>query len=554
MKRRRLFGASGALAALTVIPGCGGSLSGGNVAPALRALMVTQPSALLPVIVEMQPTPLAGANVTLANQALDLLRAYGVPVAALPLVNSAAGFADAAAIDLIGALPAVAFVHPDLTVGPRQTSAPPPIPAGPPSSVYVQGVRAKQVLQSGISGSGVTVAVLDSGVASDPDLGNRILASVNFADPRTAQDPGGHGTHVAGIIAGDGTRSNGEFGGIAPQAGIVDVRVLGASGSGRVSSVVRGIEWVLAHRSAYNIRVINLSFGAPAPASYRADPFSAAVEIAWRRGLAVVVAAGNGGPGRDTVLTPGIDPYVITVGATDDRGTVGRDDDVFAWFSAWGGSNPKPDLVAPGRRLVSLRVPGSTLDSLYPSRVVAAQNGATYFQLTGTSMSTGVVSGAAALALQRRSSVTPDQLKALLAGTTRSYGTAGATGVPDPAADGSGLLDARAADQQLQQALFLPSANGGLRPADGFARALYPVLYGSPLRWKNPLLGGILWNLLTWSTLTWSSVAWDNFDWDSVAWDSVAWDSVAWDSVAWDSVAWDSVAWDSVAWDSYTLD
>ena len=249
------------------------------------------------------------------------------------------------------------------------------------------------------------------------------------------------------------------------------------------------------------------------------------MEIAWRRGLAVVVAAGNGGPGRDTVLTPGIDPYVITVGATDDRGTVGREDDVFAWFSAWGGSNPKPDLVAPGRRLVSLRVPGSTLDSLYPSRVVAAQNGATYFQLTGTSMSTGVVSGAAALALQRRSSVTPDQLKALLAGTTRSYGTAGATGVPDPTADGSGMLDARAADQQLQQAPFLPSANGGLRPADGFARALYPVLYGSPLRWKNPTLGGILWNLLTWSTLTWSSVAWDNFDWDSVAWDSVAWDS-----------------------------
>jgi len=547
MKRRRLFGA---LAALSALPGCGGSLSSGNVAPALRALMVSNPLALLPVIVEMQPTPLAGANVALARQALDLLRLYGVPVAALPLINSAAGFANAAAIDLIGALPAVAFVHPDLTVGPRQSSAPPPIPAGPPSSVYPQGVRAKQVLQSGISGSGIAVAVLDSGVASDPDLGNRILASVNFADPRTAQDPGGHGTHVAGIIAGNGTRSNGEFGGIAPQAGIVDVRVLGATGSGRVSSVVRGIEWVLAHRSAYNIRVINLSFGAPAPASYRADPFSAAVEIAWRRGLAVVVAAGNGGPGRDTVLTPGIDPYVITVGATDDRGTADRDDDVFAWFSAWGGSNPKPDLVAPGRRLVSLRVPGSTLDSLYPSRVVTAQNGATYFQLTGTSMSTGVVSGAAALLLQDRSGLSPDQLKALLAGTARPYGQQGATGVPDPLADGSGLLDVKSAGQSP----ILPAANRGLRPADGFARALYPVLYGSPLHWKDPLLGGILWNLLTWSTLTWSSVAWDNFDWDSVAWDSVAWDSVAWDSVAWDSVAWDSVAWDSVAWDSYTLD
>ena len=542
MKRRQLFGIGGALGALAAIPGCGGSVVGsGNVAPALRALGLANPLALLPVIVEMRPTTaLAGVNVTLANQALDLLGLYGVPVAALPLINSAAGFANAAAIDTISLLPGVAFVHSDLAVGPTQTAAPPPIPAGPPSSVYPQTVKAKQVLQSGITGSGVTVAVLDSGVASDPDLANRILASVNFADPRRADDPGGHGTHIAGIIAGNGSRSAGEFGGIAPQASIVDVRVLGASGSGRISSVVRGIEWVLAHRSVYNIRVINLSFGAPAPVSYRADPFSAAVEIAWRRGVAVVAAAGNGGPGRDTVLTPGIDPYVITVGATDDRGTADRDDDVFAWFSAWG-SNPKPDLVAPGRRLVSLRVPGSTLDTLYPSRVVAAQNGATYFQLSGTSMSTGVVSGAAALLLQHRPSLSPDQLKALLTGTARQ----GVTGAPDPLAGGSGLLDAKAADQAPTPA----GTNRGIRPADGLARALYPALYGSPLRWKDPLLGGILWNLLTWDTLTWNSVAWDNFDWDSVAWDSVARDSVAWDSVAWDSVAWDSVA-----WDSYVLD
>src|SRR5439155_22961854 len=130
------------------------------------------------------------------------------------------------------------------------------------------------------------------------------------------------------------------------QAKIVYGRGPANAGSGSVSSVVRGIEWVLAHRRAYNIPVINLSFGAPAPLSYRADPFSAAVEIAWRRGLLVVAAAGNGGPGRDTVVTPGVDPYVITVGATDDGGTVERDDDVFAWFSAWGGSgsSAKPDL------------------------------------------------------------------------------------------------------------------------------------------------------------------------------------------------------------------
>jgi serine protease AprX len=197
---------------------------------------------------------------------------------------------------------------------------------------------------------------------------------------------------------------------------------------------------------------------------------------------------------------------------------------------------------------------------------VAARNGSTYFRLTGTSMSTGVVSGAAALLLERRPDLTPDQVKALLVGTTQPYGEDSGQGLPDPIADGSGLLNAHAATMRgsqraggllfgaLQPVVRLASANDALRPADGFARALYPVLYGSPLRWKDPTLGGILWELLTWDTLVWNSVAWDNFDWGSVAWDSVAWDSVAWDSVAWDSVAWDSVAWDSVAWDTYTLD
>ena len=561
MKRRQLFGIGGALAALALAPARAQALGGDKVDPALRNLM-QDPLALLPVIVEMQqPLPpfVGAANVGRALEALNLLGVYGIPVAALPLIDAAAGFANAAAITAISLLPTVAFIHHDRTVGPPSSAAPPPIAPGPPSSVYPRVVRADKLWPDAITGNGVTVAVLDSGVAADLDLvgcTDRILASVNFADPRTADDPGGHGTHIAGLIAGDGTRSGGQFSGVAPQANIVDVRVLGTNGSGRVSSVVRGIEWVLAHRALYNIRVINLSFGAPPPLSYRADPFSAAVEIAWRRGLVVVAAAGNGGPGRDTVVTPGIDPYVITVGATDDRGTLDRGDDVFAWFSAWGSSasTPKPDLVAPGRRLVSIRVPGSTLDMLYPDRVIAADNGATYFYLTGTSMATGLVSGAAALLLQRQPNLSPDQVKALLTGNTQQFGQYGQTGLPDPSADGSGMLDARAADRALQRSLFVPSANGGLRPTDGFARALYPVLYGSPLRWKNPLLGGILWNLLTWDTLVWNSVAWDNFNWDSVAWDSVAWDSVAWDSVAWDSVAWDSVAWDSVAWDSYTLD
>jgi serine protease AprX len=559
-----------------------------KVDPALRELIQADPLALLPVIVEMRPPlpPFVGAaNVSRALEALELLRVYGIPVAALSLIDGAAGFANAAGISAVSLVPTVAFIHHDRTVRVRPTSAEPPVtPPDQLSEAYPRVVKAHRVWEQGTFGRGVTVAVLDSGVAADLDLiepANRILASVNFADERLASDPGGHGTHIAGIIAGNGSRSGGQFVGIAPRANIVDVRVLGKTGSGRISSVVRGIEWAIAHRTVYNIRVINLSFGARTPLSYRADPMSAAVEIAWRRGLVVVAASGNGGPERDTVVTPGIDPYVITVGATDDRGTIERGDDTLAWFSAWGSadSNAKPDLVAPGRRLVSLRVPGSTLDTLFPDRVVAARNGSTYFRLTGTSMSTGVVSGAAALLLERRPNLTPDQVKALLVGTTQPYGEESGQVLPDPIADGSGLLNAyRAVNQDgttsgggfvssrllsgellsgellSGELLTDPCASYPLRPADGFARALYPVLYGSPLRWKNSTCGGIFWDLLTWDTLVWNSIAWDNFDWESVAWDSVAWDSIAWDSVAWDSVAWDSVAWDSVAWDSYTLD
>src|SRR5437773_3215845 len=583
MNRRRLLGISCALVALALAllpaasPVRAQSVAAEKIDPALRDLMQADPLALLPVIVEMQHpvTPFVGApNVDRALGALDLLQQYGIPVAALSLIDGAAGFANAAGIDAVSLAPTVARIHHDATVGPRPSVAPPVVaPPDQLSGTYPLVVNADRVWQQGTTGGGVTVAVLDSGVAADADLvqpANRILASVHFADQRLASDPGGHGTHIAGIIAGNGSRSGGEFVGIAPQANVVDVRVLGSTGSGRISSVIRGIEWVLAHRAAYNIRVINLSFGARANLSYRADPMAAAVEIAWRRGLVVVAAAGNSGPVRDTVVTPGIDPYAITVGATDDRGTLSRRDDMLAWFSAWGSanSNAKPDLVAPGRRLVSIRVPGSALDTLFPDRVVVARNGSTYFRLTGTSMATAVVSGATALLLARWPNLTPDQVKALLVGATQPYGQDSGQVLPDPIADGSGLLDAYAAVSAASPpappggfvlgglglggllggapppAAPLACANRALRPAAGFPPALFPVLHGSPLHWKDPTLGGIDWQALTWDSVVWDSIAWDNFAWDSVLWDSVLWDSVLWDSVLWDSVAWDSVAWD----------
>jgi serine protease AprX len=201
---------------------------------------------------------------------------------------------------------------------------------------------------------------------------------------------------------------------------------------------------------------------------------------------------------------------------------------------------------------------------------VTARNGSTYLRLSGTSMATPVVAGAAALLLERRPNLTPDQVKALLVGTTQPFGQDSGAALPDPSAVGSGLLDAFAAATRATSAETpggtdplgtVPAADGGLalanralRPADGFARAMLPVLYRLPLRWKDPTLDGILWEALTWDSIAWDSIAWDNYDWDSIAWDSIAWDSIAWDSIAWDSIAWDSIAWDSIAWDSIAWD
>jgi serine protease AprX len=165
-------------------------------------------------------------------------------------------------------------------------------------------------------------------------------------------------------------------------------------------------------------------------------------------------------------------------------------------------------------------------------------------------MATAVVSGQVALMLQRRPALNPDQVKGVLKATGRAFGQSSG-GQWNPAADGSGVVDAYAAAMGTS----VPDGNTGLRPTDAFARALYPALYGrTPLIWKNPLLGGLLWNLLSWLTLTWNTLAWDNIAWDNIAWDNIAWDNIAWDNIAWDNIAWDNIAWDNIAWDGAHLD
>jgi serine protease AprX len=292
--------------------------------------------------------------------------------------------------------------------------------------------------QFAFDGTGVGVAIIDSGVADHADLHNasgasRVVYSQSFvAGDTTTPDKFGHGTHVAGLIGGTGSNSgtaNGyqaRYAGVAPNVNIINLRVLDQNGSGTDSQVIAAIQQAIALQSTYNIRVINMSLGRPVFESYTLDPVCQAVESAWQAGIVVVVAAGNRGRdnsmgthGFATIGAPGNDPAVITVGATRTMGTATRVDDAIASYSSRGPTLVdhlvKPDLVAPGNRLVSLRVAGSTLDNKYSNFEVAPLVGTPkYFRLSGTSMATPLVSGAVALMLQQNPSLTPDQVKARL--------------------------------------------------------------------------------------------------------------------------------------------
>ena len=306
-------------------------------------------------------------------------------------------------------------------------------------------VNAPQAWAQGLNGTGIGVAVIDSGVNAGPDLQNGthnlLVFSQNFVGGTSgsANDQYGHGSHVTGIIAGTGAKSTGTnftytFKGIADNVNLVNLRVLDQNGAGTDSQVIAAIQMAIQLKSKYNIRVINLSLGRPVYESYKLDPLCQAVEQAWKAGIVVVVAAGNDGrdnsvgtSGYGTITAPGNDPYVITVGAMDTQGTPSRADDQIASYSSKGPTLfdhvVKPDLVAPGNRIISLYTSGITLDQLYPGNEIPnslyQKNGnstasTSYFILSGTSMATPVVSGAAALLLQQNPSLTPDQVKARL--------------------------------------------------------------------------------------------------------------------------------------------
>ncbi len=287
----------------------------------------------------------------------------------------------------------------------------PDVQACPCLDVAVPAVGADLAHQQGLTGKGIVIAVVDTGIDPHPDLTkptSRIVGWHDLVNGRSKPyDDEGHGTHVAGIIAGNGYQENGKYTGIAPEALLVGVKVLDKMGSGPISRVIAGIQWVVDNKEKYRIKAINLSLGAPPEQGYRTDPASKAVNAAWKAGLLVCAAAGNSGPGRWTITTPGISPLIITVGSIDDQGTVPRTDDAISDFSSRGPTIDfltKPDLVAPGARITSLKPGGG------------------YIESSGTSMATPVVTGAAALLWQKDPDLTPDQIKKLLMATAEDRG------------------------------------------------------------------------------------------------------------------------------------
>ena len=518
-----------ALAALVLLAGLG-------AAPRAAS---ARPGAAEPMRVIVQKRAGAGSAPEEAVRRLG-----GQVTKLLPIVGGFAATVPATVAGQLARLPGVRAVTPDGKLRVQGTASTSTI-----RSVYPKVVKADTAWQRGITGRGVTVAVLDTGVASVPDLAGRLVQvrddvtgevtpCKNLSGELDCNDRYGHGTFIAGLVAGNGASSGGTWKGVAPEAGILSVKAAGADGSADVSNILAAIQWVVSFKDRYNIRVLNLSLGTDSKQDWRVDPLNYAVERAWAAGMTVVVSASNEGPAPGTITKPADDPWVITVGATDDRGTAGVSDDQLPDFSGRGPTAhglAKPDVAAPGAHVISLRAPGSTIDTKFPWYVDGS-----YRQGSGTSMAAGVVSGVAALVLQANPSFTPDRVKHVLKATARDAAS------DDPMAVGSGLVDAAAAAFSppagvANQGLARSNGTGSLALSRGSVQVQADDLLGSVL---GPVLGATLTaQLLVWNPGGYSDAPWVPSDWYLSTWEVYRWYRVSWYGNDWPGFKWRGSTW-----------
>ena len=492
-----------------------------------------------PVRVIVQKRAAAGPAPEVAVRRLG-----GQVTRALPIVAGFAATVPAAAVGELARLAGVRAVTPDDRVRVQGAAS-----SGNIRSVYPKTIKASAVWDRGVTGRGVTVAVLDTGVADVPDLAGRLVQVTDDATGRTepcknlsgeldCDDRYGHGTFIAGLVAGNGASSGGRWKGVAPEARILSVKAAGADGAADVSNILAAIQWVVSFKDRYNIRVLNLSLGTNSTQDWQVDPLNYAVERAWAAGMTVVVAASNEGPAPGTITKPGDDPWVVTVGATDDRGTAGLGDDRLPDFSGRGPTAhglAKPDLAAPGAHVISLRAPGSTIDRQFPWYVDGS-----YRRGSGTSMATGVVSGAVALMLQANPGFSPDRVKHALVATAKAAVS------NDRMAVGAGVVDVEAAAFSApagvaNQGLARSTGQGSLDRSRGSVQVQANDPAGSVL---GPTLGATLTaQLLVWNPGGYTGAAWVPSDWYLSTWEVNRWYRVSWYGNDWPGRNWHGSSW-----------
>ena len=502
--------------------------SAANVDPSVLTELDAAGGGTVPVIVYATPGHLGDLTAEMDPAVVD---------DSLPLIDAVSADVTASSLAALETLPYVDYVAADVpTFGTDYTNS---------LDVTNAAIGLGQIPQptaGKFDGSGVGVAVLDSGSAPVPDLNDasgqsRVVAFVDFVNGRRRMyDDGGHGTFVDGLIAGSGAgslpvdqggRATTQYRGVAPNANIVSLKVLDSHGQGRASSLIAAIAWAIWHRQQYNIRVMNISVegDVTAPAAY--DPLDRAVDAAWRAGIVVVCAAGNEGAfGQGGILSPGNDPYAITVGASDTQQTDDPADDAVCSYSSIGPTlydeYAKPDLVAPGNHLVSLRAPGSWVDMTYPqtrvpvSSYVSGAPGwlpSVYAVMSGTSASAPVVAGAAALMVQQDPGLTPGEVKLRLMDSAR------------PLADASSYAQG-AGELNVAAALADTATTGGYDLSAKLGN-------GSTILPPDVLLQ---WQKYAWSKYAWSKYAWSKYAWSKYAWSKYAWSKYAWSKYAWSVV------------------
>ncbi len=470
------------------------------------------PAAEIDVIVQFKSTP--------TQKQLDKVHAKGgKDKVKLDKIKAAAFTLPVSAIEDLADDPDVEYISPDRPVMNFQTT----------NAYFIPTVGADVAKNYGWDGKGIGVVVIDSGYSDQADLTGRIVYKTQFGVKDTI-DHYGHGTHVAGIIGGNGSASKGLYRGVAPAANLIVFRVLDDYGKGTDSQVIAAIQKAIELKSTYNIRVINLSLGRPVFESYTTDPLCQAAEAAWKAGIVVVASAGNmgrnngfGNRGYGTITAPGNDPLVITVGAMKTNGTAVRGDDTIASYSSKGPSPvdqiAKPDLVAPGNWIIAaLGKGGHQLTNKFPANKVASN----YVRLSGTSMSAPVVSGTVALMLQKTPSLTPDQVKARLMKTATKNFPATSIAI-DPVTGqafesqydaftiGAGYLDIPAAlanTDLATRSAASPQVRIDPVTGQGYLVTGNSLLWGSSLLWGTNIIWGVNTTVNGTSLLWGSSLLW----------------------------------------------